>query len=231
MANSTHMVGNPAIERAAHEEDIVVGHEIVRHKLSSRVIHWLVALSFVVALLSGFPIWTPIFSWMAAIFGGLAVCRWLHPWAGSVFVFFSLIMFVAWIGDMRFEKGEGKWFGPKMIQYFRYQNDDSEVGKYNGGQKIYFYLVSILAILLFASGFVIWFPSYFALELRLWSVVVHDATFILFVASIVVHIYLGTAAEPGTFQSMTRGTVTKPWARLHHPRWYREVTGDRDRQS
>src|ERR1043165_8785027 len=102
MANSTHMVGNPAIERAAHEEDIVVGHEIVRHKLSSRVIHWLVALSFVVALLSGFPIWTPIFSWMAAIFGGLAVCRWLHPWAGSVFVFFSLIMFVAWIGDMRF---------------------------------------------------------------------------------------------------------------------------------
>ena len=25
---------------------------------------------------------------------------------------------------------------------------------------------------------------------------------------------------------MTRGTVTKAWARLHHPRWYREVTGE-----
>ena len=23
---------------------------------------------------------------------------------------------------------------------------------------------------------------------------------------------------------VSRGTVTKPWARLHHPRWYREVT-------
>jgi cytochrome b subunit of formate dehydrogenase len=23
----------------------------------------------------------------------------------------------------------------------------------------------------------------------------------------------------------TRGTVTKPWARLHHPRWFRDITG------
>ena len=44
---------------------------------------------------------------------------------------------------------------------------------------------------------------------------------------IIGHIYLGTAAEPGTLRSMIHGTVTKDWARLHHPRWYREVTGDR----
>jgi len=41
---------------------------------------------------------------------------------------------------------------------------------------------------------------------------------------IIGHIYLGTAAEPDTFRSIIRGTVTKSWARLHHPRWYREVT-------
>ena len=29
---------------------------------------------------------------------------------------------------------------------------------------------------------------------------------------------------------MTRGTVTRAWARLHHPRWYREVTGEPDRR-
>lgn len=39
-------------------------------------------------------------------------------------------------------------------------------------------------------------------------------------------ISLGTAAMPGTFGSMTRGTVTKAWARLHHPRWAREVMGE-----
>ena len=29
---------------------------------------------------------------------------------------------------------------------------------------------------------------------------------------------------------MTRGTVTRAWARLHHPRWYREVTGEEPRR-
>ena len=55
----------------------------------------------------------------------------------------------------------------------------------------------------------------------------HDFTFILFAVAIVFHIYLGTAAEPGTFGSMTRGTVTKAWARLHHPKLVQEVTGEK----
>ncbi len=25
---------------------------------------------------------------------------------------------------------------------------------------------------------------------------------------------------------MTRGTVTRAWARYHHPLWYRRMTGD-----
>ena len=56
---------------------------------------------------------------------------------------------------------------------------------------------------------------------------IHDFTFICFGVAIVFHVYLGTAAEPGTFGSMTRGTVTRAWARLHHPRWYREITGEK----
>ena len=52
----------------------------------------------------------------------------------------------------------------------------------------------------------------------------------LFFAMIIGHIYLGTAAEPGTFRSMVRGTVTKSWAQLHHPRWYREVTSDQPKR-
>jgi formate dehydrogenase subunit gamma len=231
MAQTLHDTGaDPAVARAASEEDVVVGHEIIRHKLSSRFFHWSVALTFILCLLTGLPVWTPIFGWMASLFGGLAVCRWLHPVIGCAFFGFSLILFFAWIGDMRFEKGDGAWFGPKAVQYFSYKGEDIESGKYNGGQKIYFYLVTILAIIIFASGFVLWYPMEFTTELRQISVLVHDATFILFAAAVIVHIYLSTAMEPGTFQSMTRGTVSKPWARLHHLRWFREVTGDRDRR-
>ena len=41
----------------------------------------------------------------------------------------------------------------------------------------------------------------------------------------IVHLYEGTAAQPGTFSSMTRGTVDYRWAWSHHPAWYRRVTG------
>ena len=39
-------------------ENVVVGNEIVRHRLSSRVIHWCVADTFFLCLLTGAPIWS-----------------------------------------------------------------------------------------------------------------------------------------------------------------------------
>jgi formate dehydrogenase iron-sulfur subunit len=211
-------------------ENTVVADHIVRHGVGARVTHWLVALAFFVTLLTGLPIWTPIFGWMAALFGGLSVCRWLHPWAGVALVASAVLMFFRWVGEMRMERGDWGWLGPKLIAYFRQEGEGEDIGKYNGGQKILFFAVSILTVLLLASGIVLWFPLRFAMGLRELSWVIHDAAFLFFALTIVVHIYLGTAALPGTFQSMTRGTVSKAWARLHHPRWYRESTGDPDRR-
>jgi formate dehydrogenase subunit gamma len=99
-------------------------------------------------------------------------------------------------------------------------------GKYNGGQKLFFFATGLAALSLLLSGVVLWLPLSFSRLLNETAILLHDVTFILLAVAIVLHIYLGTAAEPGTFHSMTRGTVGKPWARLHHPRWYREVSGE-----
>jgi formate dehydrogenase iron-sulfur subunit len=215
----------PQEQLAKARENEVVGDHVVRHSLASRVLHWSLAVTFFGALLTGLPIWTPIFGWMAALFGGLTVCRWLHPWLGVAFFVVSIVMFIKWLGEMRFERKDWGWFGPKMIEYFRRSGDDPDVGKYNGGQKLFFFLVAALAVLLMATGVVLWFPLQFIHPLREFSWVLHVASFILFIAAVVVHIYLGTAAVPGSFQSMTRGTVTRTYARLNHPRWYRETFG------
>jgi formate dehydrogenase subunit gamma len=214
-----------AVVVARDAENVVVGNEIIRHRLSSRVIHWCVAVTFFVCLLSGMPIWTPVFGWMAPLLGGLNVCRWLHPWAGIAFSLATLVMLVAWFSEMELRPDERSWIGPKLFTYMRYQTDDSEVGKYNGGQKIFFFTSALAALGLLASGVVLWFPLSFPHFVRTLAILLHDVTFVLFFVTIVFHIYLGTAAEPGTFGSMTRGTVTKAWARLHHPKWYRELTG------
>src|SRR5512143_109556 len=77
-------------------ENVVVGNEIIRHRLASRLIHWSVAITFFASLLSGLPIWTPLFAWMAPLFGGLQTCRWLHAWAGIAFSLAAVVMLVHW---------------------------------------------------------------------------------------------------------------------------------------
>jgi len=230
MALQDQSMGDDAIARARHTEDVVVGDEIVRERLSARVVHWTVALTFFLCLFTGLPIWTPYLGFLAGLFGGLHVCRVLHPWMGVAFAAASVLMFVQWISQMKLTPADRRFITPKgMLEYFQYRNEDADVGKYNGGQKLLFWAAALGAVGLLASGLVLWFPLGFGQGLREASYLLHDVAFILFFAMIIGHIYLGTAAEPGTFRSMSRGTVTKSWARLHHPRWYREVTGEQPR--
>ena len=219
---SPHLEGSAL---ARHQEDVFVDGRIVRHRLSSRLIHWAVAGTFVLALVTGMPIWTPIFGWMAWLVGGLHVCRWLHPWSGICFAAFSLVMFVHWAGVMTMDKNEREWLSPRKMMEYLSRREDDNVGKYNGGQKVFFWGAILGALVLFLSGFVMWYPLWFPERLRELAILLHDLSFIVFAIAIVGHIYLGTAAGPGTFGAMTHGTVSAGWAKLHHPRWYREVTG------
>ena len=216
---------------ARKRDNVAIGDEIVRHRMATRLIHWSVALTFIIAMISGMPIWTPVFGWMASLVGGLEAARVIHPYAGVAFFIASVFQFFHWLGDMHFEKDQKGWFGPKLLSYFNWEQEPAvEGGKYNGGQKVFFYAVNIAALGLLLTGIPMWFPLLFPTLLREICILLHDITFILLLLSVIGHIYLGTAAEPGTFRAMTRGTVTRRWARFHHPGWYKDVTGEETRK-
>ena len=139
---------------ARDHEDVVVGDEIVRHRIASRVIHWTVAATFFACVFTGMPIWTPLFGWMAALFGGLSVCRVLHPWFGLVFVAASAVMFFDWASDMapRAARARNSGWARGVLEYLRWEAEDPDVGKYNGGQKLFFWVVGLGALGLLVSG-------------------------------------------------------------------------------
>src|ERR1044071_6282230 len=81
--------------------------ELLRHPVYTRVLHWLVAISFVLALLSGFAIYSPwLYRWLAPLFGGGPTTRALHPWFSLAFVLFFFFQFLNWFAPMAWTKAD-----------------------------------------------------------------------------------------------------------------------------
>jgi len=203
--------------------------ELLRHPVYTRVLHWTVALSFVLALLSGVAIYSPwLYRWLTPLFGGGPMTRALHPWFSLAFTVAFALQFINWLKSMTWTSKDTRWL--KRMKAFvtnTERTESPETGFFNGGQKLYFWLIVFSALIFLVTGFLLWFDHIVPRWLVAVSYVLHDIAALLMLAGFIIHIYEGTAAQPGTFRSMVDGTVTKDWARTHHPAWYEDVTGRR----
>jgi len=197
-----------------------------RYTPAERANHWIVAIAFILAALSGLALFYPAFFALSAIFGGGPGTRILHPFIGVVmFAFFCVTMVRFWHLN-RITDNDRKWM-QRIGDVIKNRDDDlPEVGKYNAGQKYMFWLMVVTLWLLILSGIVMWRP-WFAGAFPIWlnriAVVVHAVSAFILIAGIIVHIYAAIWVK-GTIRAMTRGTVTRAWARHHHPGWHREMT-------
>jgi len=200
-----------------------IENKVTRFTLSERLIHWIVALSFLYAALTGLAFWSPRLYWLAAVFGGGVTARAWHPLSGLLFVGVFTAMFISWKRQMRLDKDDKRW----LRLAHRYAAHDyaalPEAGRFNAGQKSLFWLQSVNGVLLLLSGIVLWWPESMSRGLREAAVLVHPIAGILAIAGLIVHIYMGTAATPGAFRGMTQGWVKPGWAASHHAKWYREI--------
>jgi formate dehydrogenase subunit gamma len=198
---------------------------VTRFTANERIVHWIVALAFLYAALTGLALWSPRLYWLAAIFGGGTTARAWHPWGGVLFLVFFAVIFRNWRGQMRLDSDDRRW----LRLSHRYAVHDfaalPEAGRFNAGQKSLFWLQSVSGILLLLSGVVLWLPSVMPRLLRELAVLIHPVAALISIGGIIVHIYMGTAAVPGAFRGMIQGWVTPRWAESHHPKWYREHVG------
>jgi formate dehydrogenase subunit gamma len=201
--------------------------ELLRHPAYTRVLHWSVAIFFILSLLSGFAVYSPwLFHWLTPIFGGGPMTRFLHPWFGLGFDLFFLFQFVNWVAPMAWNAADSRFM--RQLKEYATNKDAMEPADtpfFNGGQKLYFWMIVASGVLFLITGLLMWFDDLVPGVLVAIGYVLHDIAGLLMLAGFIVHVYEGTAAQPGTFRSMTNGTVTKEWAWTHHPAWYREVTG------
>ena len=202
-----------------------------RYTTGARINHWITAASLVLLALSGLSMFHPSLFFLTAIFGGGENTRAIHPWIGVVLFFGFLGLFLRFWKANLWKREDGTWMARLRDVLTKHDENLPEVGKYNAGQKMVFWLMSILIIVLISSGFVIWdqyFSQYTTVDQKRIAILVHSIAAIIIICVWIVHVYAAIWVR-GTIRAMTRGWVTGGWAWRHHRKWLRElVTGKGD---
>src|SRR5438094_10156207 len=82
-----------------------------RYSSGERTNHWLIALGFVLAALSGLALFHPALFWLAALFGGGPSTRILHPFIGLLAMVVFLPLAASVWGANRMQAPDWRWLG------------------------------------------------------------------------------------------------------------------------
>ena len=199
--------------------------DLQRYNAEERANHWIVGICFILLALSGLAFFHPAFFPLVQLFGGGVWARILHPILGALMMIAFVVMFFRFRALNQMTPEDKEWVS--RIGEMMDGNDHNlpEQGKYNGGQKMMFWGMSLSMLLLFVSGILLWRAYFsFPVDLVRLGAVVHAAVAAVMIAMIFVHVYAALWVR-GTVRAMVYGTVTRAWAKQHHRAWYRQVTG------
>lgn len=207
--------GNPLIERYTADE---------------RSNHWITAICFILLAVSGLAMFHPATAWMSVFLGGGQWTRILHPFLGLVMFVSFMVMVARYWHHNTFEPGDKQWL--EQVDDVLHQREDKlpPVGRYNGGQKVLFFVLVACMCCLLLSGVVIWrayFSAYFPIDMVRFGALLHAFCAFVIICTIIIHIYAALWVK-GSIGAMVRGTVTYGWARKHHRRWFEEVMHKRE---
>ncbi|WP_343115709.1 formate dehydrogenase subunit gamma [Ostreiculturibacter nitratireducens] len=212
------------------------GRVMPRFSLVERVVHWFTAILFVLLGVSGLiilfgrPLLIPVIG--ADAFALLASASMQgHNLFGPLFILSIVALFVTFVRGNGYRWVDLKWAfkGGGLL------GGHASSGRYNFGEKSWFWWATLCGIALSVSGILMLFPNHLPVfaeqvdpsvpperALLQIATVVHAVAALAFIAFGMGHIYLGTIGMEGALEGMTRGTVDENWAKEHHDLWYED---------
>ncbi|HEY8555372.1 MAG TPA: formate dehydrogenase subunit gamma [Burkholderiales bacterium] len=202
------------------------GRTVERWNLGERVLHWYVAVLFIVlaitglSMLFGRAVLIPLLGYEGfAAWASVAIA--LHNYLGPFFVVGVVLEIIVWFRDALPERTDWPWL--RQAGGFFSKDVHPSAGRINAGEKyLTFWLgLVVLGALVSISGIVMDFPNLGATRETMQTAnVIHGIAAMLWIAITLGHIYLGAWGVEGTLQGMTSGRVSVEWARQHHDLWY-----------
>ena len=204
-------------------------NKIARFSVAHRVVHWGIAVLFFLlaftglVLLFGRPLLIPVIG--KAAFSVLATASMqTHNLFGPIFILSLVTLFVTFIRgnfptltDIKWVLHAGGMFG-----------GHASSGRYNAGEKAWFWVAILAGLTLSASGILLSFPDALGTRnLLQLSQLSHVIAAFVFIGFALGHIYLATIGTQGTLEGMIDGEVDENWARTHHDHWFAEIKAEK----
>ena len=201
------------------------GNTIQRFTRRQRYVHWSTATLFITLGLTGMTLLFGrhvLLPWMGPEwFGGLAlIAKRIHDIAGPLFTLSLLLMMLSFI--------KGNIPNGSDIQWLRkgggLLGKHASAGRYNLGEKAWYWWAMAGGAVLIVSGMVLLFPNFGQpRETMALYHMLHGIAAAAVLAFAFGHIYMGTLAMEGAFEAMATGRCDVNWAKEHHDLWYQQT--------
>lgn len=202
------------------------GRTITRWSAFERIMHWFVAISFIVLAITGLSL---IFgrAVLIPVLGKEGFAAWAqlakpaHDYLALPFTAGLVVILLMWLPknifrsyDITWLKSAGGFFG----------DGHPPAGFANAGEKIFFWLLFFGGIALAVSGFYLLFPNLgWERSTMQMAHIVHAGSGLVLIAVALGHMYLGSFGVEGSLEGMVTGQVDETFAKEHHSVWYEEV--------
>jgi len=204
------------------------GRTITRWSMFERVMHWYVAISFIILAITGLSLMFGR-SVLIPLMGKEGFAAWaqlakpIHDYLALPFAAGLFLLLLMWIGRNALKSYDFEWLktlGGAM------GSGHPKAGFFNGGEKVFYWLLFIGGVALTVSGFYLLFPNLETVRetMQFWHIV-HAVSGLVLIAISLGHIYLGSIGTEGVFEGMVSGEVDEGFAKQHHSLWYEEVKG------
>jgi len=146
--------------------------------------------------------------------------KYAHNYLSFPFTLGVILIFFMWLAGNIPNRVDVEWFrrGGGIVG-----RDHPPAHRFNGGQKLVYWIVVLGGTAAATSGYVLIFPFYGTdIQTMQSAAMIHSTIAMLFIAAMLGHIYIGTIGMEGAFEAMAEGTVDINWAKEHHSLWLEE---------
>lgn len=195
----------------------------------NRIIHTIAAIAFMLLIPTGLIIM------FGAILGGgelVRVAKEIHAISTLLFIISIVPMFTMWVRWMFVHWDDFKWL---MIVggYLNKNKKPVPAGKFNAGQKLWFWLATLGGVVMIATGAAMYFQD-FRLEILVGlgisqidflrgSAIIHNVLGMAVLALFMTHVYMSVFAIKGAIHSIITGYKEEEEVEVLHSTFYKKL--------